>query len=65
MAEIVNLHREKKRRARAAAADAAQENRVRHGRTGAQKAADRMATARRDAAADGQRLERDDAEREA
>lgn len=37
MAEIVNLRREKKRRARAEAAQAAAENRIRHGRTAAAK----------------------------
>lgn len=62
MAEIVNLHREKKRRARAADAAAAQQNRVRHGRTGVQKAADVLAARRLDAAAEGHRLEQDDAE---
>ena len=64
MAEIVNLQREKKRRARAEDTAAAQQNRVRHGRTGAQKAADRLAAHRTEAAAEGHRLERDDTERE-
>lgn len=59
MAEVVNLHREKKRRARAAEAEAARENRIRHGRTGAQKAADQLATERRERAAAGLRIERD------
>jgi hypothetical protein len=40
MGEIVNLRRVKKARRRAEAADAAQQNRVRHGRTAAQKAND-------------------------
>jgi hypothetical protein len=38
MGEIVNLRRVKKVRQRAAEAEAAQQNRVRHGRTAAQKA---------------------------
>ncbi len=59
MAEVVNLHREKKRRARAAEADVARENRVRHGRTGAQKAADRLAAERQERVAEGQRIGRD------
>ena len=62
MAEIVNLHREKKRRARAEDAASAQQNRVRHGRTAAQKAADSLTARRLDAAAEGHRLERDDTE---
>ena len=57
MAEVVNLHREKKRRARAAEADVARENRVRHGRTGAQKAADRLAAERQERAAEGLLIE--------
>ncbi len=52
MAEIVNLHRVKRRRARDAEAAAAKENRVRHGRTSAQKANDRRAEQRRPAALD-------------
>ena len=57
MAEVVNLHREKKRRARAAEADVARENRVRHGRTGAQKAADRLAAERQERVAEGLLIE--------
>ena len=56
MGEIVNLKREKKRRVAAAEADAARENRVRHGRTGAQRAADRQAEERRRAALDAAAL---------
>lgn len=56
MAEIVNLRRVKRRRARDDAAQQAQENRVRHGRTGAQKAADRAERDRRVATQDGLRL---------
>ena len=53
MAEIVNLRRAKKQRQRAADAVAAQQNRVRHGRTGAQQANDRRAEQRRAVALDG------------
>jgi hypothetical protein len=57
MAEIVNLRRVKKARSRVAAAQEAAESRVRHGRTGAQKRADRMAEERRQAALDGVKRE--------
>lgn len=53
MGEIVNLRQLKKRRDRDARAAKAAENRVRHGRTGAQKANDRDAEARRIAQLDG------------
>lgn len=59
MAEIVNLRREKKRRDRAAEADAARENRIRHGRTGAEKARDRLEAERREREGQGARLEPD------
>lgn len=59
MAEIVNLRREKKRRDRAAEADAARENRIRHGRTGAEKERDRLEAERREREGQGARLERD------
>jgi hypothetical protein len=55
MAEIVNLRRVKKTRARAAAAQDAVESRVRHGRNGAEKARDRLAQERQRAALDGAR----------
>jgi len=55
MAEIVNLRRVKKQRAREAAAQDAAENRVRHGRTGAEKAADRLEQARARRAHEGNR----------
>ena len=58
MDEIVNLRRARKRRARAEAGALAAENRVRHGRTGAQKQMDRTAEERRRATLDGKR--RDD-----
>jgi Domain of unknown function (DUF4169) len=57
MGEIVNLRRVKKQRERQAAAQAAAENRVRHGRTGAVKAADRMDEERRRVALDGAQVE--------
>ena len=50
MGEIVNLRRVKKSLARDAAAETARENRVRHGRTKAEKANDTRAAARREAA---------------
>ncbi len=46
MGEIVNLRRMKKRRARAEAADAARESRVRHGRTAAERQNDQRAEQR-------------------
>lgn len=57
MAEIVNLRRVKKAKQRAAAAEAAQENRVRHGRTAAEKANDERARRREVGAAEGARLD--------
>jgi hypothetical protein len=53
MGEIVNLNRVKKRKARDAAAAESAANRVKHGRTAAEKADDRRASARRQAALDG------------
>lgn len=57
MAEVVNLNRARKARARAAAEARAAANRVKHGRTGAEKANDRRAEARRLALLDGARRE--------
>ena len=57
--EIVNLRQMKKRRDRAAKAAEAAENRVRHARTGAQKANDRDTEARRNAKLDGARIPTD------
>jgi hypothetical protein len=57
MAEIVNLRRVKKRRARAAEAGAAAENRIRHGRTAAAKEAERLERDRAEARLDGHRQE--------
>jgi hypothetical protein len=60
MGEIVNLRQIRKRRERDAKAAAAAENRVRHGRTGAQKDNDRRAEARRIALLDGARTTPDE-----
>jgi Domain of unknown function (DUF4169) len=57
MGEIVNLRQARKRRARDEASATAQENRVRHGRTPAQKAADARDEERRRALLDGVRRE--------
>ena len=57
MGEIVNLNRAKKRRARAQDAALAQQNRVRFGRTGAEKLNDGRAQAAREALLDGSRRE--------
>lgn len=59
MSDVVNLNRVRKARARAEEAATAAANRVKHGRTGAEKANDRRAEARRAALLDGAR--RDDA----
>jgi hypothetical protein len=56
MAEIVNLRRVKKQRARAAAAALAAENRARHGRTKGEKAAEARETARAGSALDQARI---------
>lgn len=58
MAEIVNLNHRRKAKARAEAASTAAANRVRHGRTAAEKANDRRAEGRRQALLDGARQER-------
>jgi hypothetical protein len=58
MGEIVNLRQVKKQREREAAAKVAAENRVRHGRTGAAKKAERMEADRREAALDGAKQEK-------
>lgn len=57
MAEIVNLRAVRKQRARARDADQAAEARVRHGRTGAQKRADRKEQERAEKAHQGAKLE--------
>ena len=56
MAEIVNLNRLRKQRASAEHDTSAAANRTKHGRTGAQKAADAREAERRRALLDGARL---------
>jgi Domain of unknown function (DUF4169) len=55
MGEIVNLHRAKQRRGQAEAAASAKQNRVRHGRTKAERANDVRAETRRQALLDALR----------
>jgi hypothetical protein len=62
MAEIVNLNKVRKAREKEAARASAATNRAKHGRSGAEKAADRAEATRRQALLDGAR--RDDAPRE-
>jgi hypothetical protein len=57
MAEIVNLRRVKKQRARADQAKVADANRALHGRTRTEKEADQRVKARREAVLDQARLE--------
>ena len=57
MGEVVNLNRARKTRARAEAEAQAAANRVKHGRTGAEKANDRRAEAQRQALLDGAKRE--------
>ncbi len=59
MAEIVNLRRVKKQRARAAAAAEAAQMRALHGRTAGQKAAEQQDQARAAAHLDGHRQDTD------
>ena len=59
MAEIVNLNRARKARARTEAASAAVANRAKHGRTAAERERDERTEARRRALLDG--AKRDDA----
>lgn len=61
MAEIVKLNKARKARDRAEAEALAAANRVKHGRTKAEKAADRATEARRQALLDG--VKRGDAEK--
>jgi len=61
MGEIVNLNKARKARARSASQAEAAANRVKHGRTGAQKAQDRAEALRLKALLDGAR--RDDPKR--
>ena len=57
MAEIVNLRRVKKQRARDDAAQAAAENRARFGRGKAERAAERLERARAERTLDGNRTD--------
>jgi len=61
MSEIVNLRRARKHKARVEAAQAADQARRLHGRTLAEKARDEQVAARREAALDGARIEKNDA----
>ncbi|MEZ5667602.1 MAG: DUF4169 family protein [Alphaproteobacteria bacterium] len=63
MADIVNLRQARKRKARAEKERDAAANRARFGRTGAQKACDRMDQERRDRGLDGARLDDDETPR--
>lgn len=56
-AEIVNLNKARKARARGVKPAAAAANRARSGRTGAERAADRSEAERRDALLDGAKVE--------
>lgn len=57
MSNVVNLGRARKRKQQAAAKQHADENAIRHGRTKAEKARERMEQARLRAEVDGARLE--------
>lgn len=59
MGDIVNLNKYRKERAREAEKRAARENRVRHGRTGTDKAADRRTLEDAEKALDGKKRDRD------
>jgi hypothetical protein len=60
MAEIINLNKVRKARARAAAVEQAALNRVRHGRTAPERKLDREAAASVRKVTDGARLEESD-----
>ena len=59
MAEIVNLKKARKARDKATAKARAAENRVAHGRTGAQTRQSELERLTRDRALDGHRIDRD------
>jgi hypothetical protein len=61
MAEIVNLRRAKKQRRRAEAAQAAEQQRLLHGRTRAEKQLQKLEKSRTDQTLRGAQLEPDDA----
>ena len=63
MADIVNLRQARKRRERAEAATAAQENRIRFGRDKAAKANDKEARERQQRTVDGAKLDDDETPR--
>ncbi|MDQ2102360.1 DUF4169 family protein [Azospirillum isscasi] len=57
MADVVNLNRFRKMRQKEERGKTAEENRVRFGRTKAEKLRDRQEAERRDAALDGKKVE--------
>ena len=57
MGDVVNLRQVRKARDKTEKEAKAAENRIRHGRTGAQKAADRLVREKREALLDGVRRE--------
>lgn len=62
MGDVVNLNKYRKERAREAEKRGARENRLRFGRTGVSKAADRRALENAEKALDGKKREEDKAE---
>lgn len=60
MAELINLRRERKRRARAEKADQAAANRARHGTSKAEREHSQAVTRLEDARLDGLRREREE-----
>ena len=60
MAEIVNLNKYRKARERAESAQRSAENRIVHGRTGAERASDAQAESRQQNKLDGERLDSQD-----
>ena len=59
MADVINLNKARKAKAKAAGRQAAVENRARFGRTGADRALDAARKAKADKALDGAKLEKD------
>ncbi|HVY98679.1 MAG TPA: DUF4169 family protein [Dongiaceae bacterium] len=60
MAEIINLNKHRKARARDARESQSAANRIKYGRTKAEKEDDRRAEERRDAALDSRKLDGDE-----
>jgi hypothetical protein len=60
MGEVVNLRRARKAKARGEAAQAAAENRAKHGRSTAERKAEALADARQTQRHDGHRLDKGD-----